>query len=205
MTTTDHIDPPDLWTTLAADWQATRPRPSIDVAQLAARVHAHRRRMLWLVAAEVVLSIGVVAFGLYALASQRGPLAIFLVADSWLLLAIAWAFAIWNRRSTWRPATETVEAYLELSRTRCQRQLRAVWFTIGVIVLQLVAAVLWRVLGGEAMAAGPVVRSWALIASTLVVAGYLAWGAWYGRRSRRQLAELDRLRDELRQGGPEAL
>jgi hypothetical protein len=199
VTTTDHIDPPDVWTTLAADWQAARPRLSIDIAALAARVHAHRRRMLRLLAAEMLLSIAIVAFGAYALASQPRPLAIFLVADSWVLLAIAWAFSIWNRRSTWRPVTETVEAYLELSRTRCRRQLRAVWFTIAVIVLQLVAVALWRLLGGESMPTAPGPRSLLPVASGLVVAGYLTWGAWYGRRARRQLVELDRLREELRQ------
>ena len=198
MTSTDHIDPPDLWSSLAADWQAARPRPSVDVAALKARVYQHRRRTLWLVAAEVLLSIAVVVFGVYALARQPRPLAIFLVADGWLLLVVAWAFAIWNRRSTWRPVTETVQAYVQLSRTRCQRQLRAVRFTVIIVAAQLAAVSLWRLLGGDTIRTSDEHGSWPPVVSVLVVAGYLVWGTWYGRRARGQLAELDRLHGELR-------
>jgi hypothetical protein len=189
----------DDWETWVADWHGGRPHRFADDAALRRSVQAYRRRMIWLTVAEALFSVGVIALALYLLARRPGTASVLWTVESGLLLSAAWTFALRNRRGTWRPLAESTEAFLELSRLRCVRRLATVHFVIAVLLAQLVALVAWVLWLGrtrpERLTSPDLLPAWS--AAALVFVTYSMWATWYRRRTRRELARIDRLREAL--------
>jgi hypothetical protein len=192
----------ELW---RADWQAEAPPAPDAWAALRRRVVRRSRGLALLAVLEVAWTAWLVGWLI------RGALRLgtavdtaFLGAASLLAVGVL-AFAWWNRRGVWRPAVESTEAFLELSILRCRRRLRsmrAAWWVLLAEVALLAPWLAYRLLaradGGEA--AGP--SRWALaygLLAALTLAVAVACQA-VGRYSRRELARLEGLRDDLRRG-----
>lgn len=177
------------WTELIEDW--SRNQPEVRPEVLRARIDRERRRMVWMVAGEVALSVVVCAGAVYALVRFPSDWTRMLALDIALILAATWAFAIWNRRGIWRPLGETTDAFIRLARLRCRRKLQALRFAMVVFVAQLVFVGVWRAWGlGDA----PFVRTNALTAvPILVVVVFVGVLIHARRRATEELAELDRI------------
>jgi hypothetical protein len=159
------------------------------------------RRMRVAVVLEVMLTVmmggGYTAW--VVLAPRPGGA--ILVIGVWLLFALAWIFALINRRGTWQPADADTSTFLELSLRRCQRRLRAANFAAVLYVLDVVFDLSWlfhyqprgkSLPLGKFLTSGPVVALW------LCTLGAVAFLIWYKQKKRAELAYLLAFQRELR-------
>ena len=178
------------WEDLAAAWQSvdgTIDEP-IDLAPLRRLLAAQRRRLVAVVLGEAAL---VLAFGWLTWLVARDGVeaweAVWLVT-LWGFTVVAVAFALWNRRGTWRSLGESVEEYVRLARLRARRARRSLGFAGALLVAEVVAVVAQVVWFGRASGSTGLLVAGLLVAAVAVAAA----GCWLAaRRIRRELALLD--------------
>lgn len=181
----------------AAAWQAAPPQsPEPEVEALRRRVE---RRSRWLVLETVGEAlISAAALGLLLRSALAEPVAWNLATMAGLALLIVWiwVFALWNRRGLWRPEAATFAAHLEISLRRGQRRLRGLqagWWLLAGEAFLLVPW-LWRVNHSRGLPSATADFLWGVIA----LAGLCALAAGVltllGRRTLREIAELEDLR-----------
>jgi hypothetical protein len=182
------------WTELVEQWNAVD-ESAMHFDTLRARIDAERRRMIRGVFTDVVVSALFVGVAGYALVRFPSAWTRLFAVDVAVMLVATWAFAVWNRRGTWRPLGETTESFLRLARLRCRRKIQAVRFGVEVMIAQLVAVTAWRVWGPQQ---APFVPTETLaILPVVVVVAITGWLALSRRRAARELAELERLHAQL--------
>jgi hypothetical protein len=177
------------WDGLAAVWRDTE----VDRAgEIRALVRRQSRRMRYLLALEVVVTI--VVLGLVASIAIRrpGPVTFWWALASVLHTAVVWAFAWWNRRGVWRPMAETTSAYLRLALDRTLRQRRAAWFAIGLVAIEGAVMFAWVELE-------PARGVWPWISAATVFLGAIAVSVVLLLVSGRRLARLRALDRAMRQ------
>ena len=170
------------WTSLAAAWQSAPVAHGLSLETLMRRERRRRVLMTLVVVSEALISLAGLAIAY--LAARRMPASggSILVGGVVVYIAVLTAFAVWNRRGTWRPLAETTEAFIAISILRCRRGLRTARFVIGIVLLQLLAMLVWTILEPFREA------GMALIISLGIGAGFLLWAIWYRRLMLRQLA-----------------
>jgi len=185
------------WTELIEQWNAVD-EPTIHFDVLRGRIEAERRRMIRDVAVDTVVSVLFVAVAGYAVLRFPGAWTRLFAVDVAAILVAVWAFAVWNRRGTWRPLGETTESFLRLARLRCRRQIQAVRFGAAVMVAQLVAVAAWRIWGPRHAPFAP--TEMLALLPVIVVVIFTVWLGLSRRRAARELGELDRLHAQLSVG-----
>lgn len=116
--------------------------------------------------------------------------------EAWIFIAVIWVGCLWIARGTWHPLADTTAAFVDISIRRREANLRSMTFCACLYVVQLVFVVL--ALGG----ASPSGIAPVLTSSYIIVVGWvgvpcgLAAVYWFRRR---QLADLERLRELKRQ------
>lgn len=186
------------------DWaQAWREAPVVDVERLRNHVDDKCRRMRWFVAAEVLVSLLVLAhlawrYATVSEASLRGLVVcgmVLVVASQILMLAL--------RRGAWRGRGAAPADLLRLTIRRCDigvRLILAQWIGLGIslVVFAVWFALQWpafvEAMGHERLAFVIEVNVAAQIPVTLAFA---AWSAWYLPRLRRRRALARRLLADL--------
>ena len=168
--------PQDEWDQLTADWQGA---PGTDVApDLLRRVHAWRRRLRWIIAGEIAITI-VIGGGAFAVLRQQ-PHETFWLAWVGVYIATVCAFALWNRRGTAHPAALTTRDCIDLLALRCHRRLRSARFTLLMVAIH------------APVAAALLLAGIALMLAALTVAALVM-----RTRARRELDSLCALRSNL--------
>lgn len=189
------------WRDLMADWQSEEPvsAPLSDEARqrIRRKVKRYGHRMILVTLVELAICAVVLAWiGKESLELPRA-LGIVGFAGTAVLCAVALAFSFWNRRGIWAPATESTLTFVELSLERQRRKLEALRFGPWFLALELAFLIPWSV--------------WALLTRPwepwrwLFVFGwmagfsilFLAWWAWYRRKTLRETAEWEELRRAL--------
>lgn len=168
-------------------WRGEQRSPRIGVEDLRAEAARRRRKMLLVVAGEVVLTAGLIALTV-TIVRADGPTSsgtVTWLAALWLTWVIAAGFATWNRWGVWQPAAETARSYLALSEERARRRGRVASFVLGLVVVQAVVLLVM----GEARVAG-----------LALVALYGGWAVWYGRKAHRELEDIRRIAAEFQDG-----
>ena len=125
------------------DWQAEAgPAPEVRQAILR-RVRRRSRQQGAFFAVETAVALASLAFLGWFFSVERAlpdrALAVALMLTTLFLLG----FGAWNYRRTWRPSGDTTAAFLELSRLRCRRQIRAVRVGVRVAVVMGALYVPW--------------------------------------------------------------
>ena len=182
------------WTELIEQWNAVD-ESTIHFGALRARIEADRRRMIRSVALDTVVSVLFAGGAAYALLRFPSPWTRLFAIDVGAMLVATWAFALWNRRGTWRPLGETTESFLRLARLRCRRKIQAIRFAAEVMIAQLVAVAAWRVWGPQHAPFAP--TETLAVLPVVVVVIFTTWLALSRRRAAQELAELDRLHTQL--------
>jgi hypothetical protein len=182
------------WTELVEQWNAVD-ESTIHFDALRARIEAEHRRMIRSVGLDTVVSVLFAGGAAYALLRFPSPWTRLFAIDVAAMLVATWAFALWNRRGTWRPLGETTESFLRLARLRCRRKIQAVRFGAELMIAQLVAVVAWRVWGPRQAPFAP--TEMLAVLPAIVVVIFTAWLALSRRRAVLELAELDRLHAQL--------
>lgn len=183
-----------------ADWQAD-PGPTPEVREaIRRRVKRQGLKLALCTAAEVTVSLLMLAFVLRA--AVKLPVFFNVATMAGLALVIVWAliYGLWSLRSTWRPNAETTSAFLDLSILRCRRRLRtlrAAWWLLG-LELAILIPWLWLLLSSRP-SVQLATRSHAAAYGALAFMTALAVLFLIGmkRRVRRELRELEELRESL--------
>jgi hypothetical protein len=181
------------WTTLATDWQAQAEAPSLSVALLLRRERRRRLLMALLMIAEALISVAALVWSLVAVRSMPPTAGAMVVLAVVLYIAMVWGFALWNRRGTWHPLTQTIEGFLGVSLLRCRRGLLSARFAFVVASIQLGVTLFWLT-GALLRSPPPADRSRLLLAlgpSLAIGLGFLVWAAWYRRLMGRKLVWLE--------------
>jgi hypothetical protein len=175
------------------DWQAAEPDGS--PADLRRQVARRSRGLAAVTAGEAVMSAAF-ATALVRLALDPGhpadvPLAIGLLG----VIALAFGFSLWNRRGVWRPRADTVRASLELSLRRARRRLRGLTAGWGVLALEVLLLLPWAVVRTDQLGS----RAVALLFLAVMAGGAAMALVLLGRRTRREIAELEALERSFRE------
>jgi hypothetical protein len=163
-------------------------------SMLADRVKRHSRFMRLMLVAEVLVTV-VIGGGTIWLAVSRQELNFrVLAAATWLFLAAAWGFGLWNRHGAWSPVAMTSAAYIEISIRRCRSAMLATIFGMVLYVVELVFCLVW-------------IYQWTGELSFLfsipmgAVAGvsvvFFVWSLMYRKRKKAELARLIRLAESM--------
>lgn len=189
------------WHDLMADWQSEEPvsAPLSDEARqrIRRRVKRYGYRMILLTLFEVAGCVALLAW--IGKGAMEQPRAVGNVgfAGTAVLVAVALAFSFWNRRGTWAPATESTLTFVELSLERQRRKLAALRFGPWFLALELAFLIPWSVWALLAEPSEP----WRWMFAFVWMAGFsilfLAWWAWYKRKTLRETAEWEELRRAL--------
>jgi hypothetical protein len=175
------------WEDLGKVWRREQP-VHVEAERIARRVRAHTR-MMWLVSlSEIGLLLGLAMMSRWYLGQSVTAAKIIVLVIVWILNLGFEAFAIWNRRGTWRADSATTVAYLELTARRAQSKVRAARFAAVAALFQgaAVVALIWvqSAVGGQFDSRRVLVASGL---ATVLAAGYGAWSLWYQRVGRREL------------------
>jgi len=126
------------------DWLANEsPDAPLLRSDLRRLVDRKRRRMRLALFGQCVYGAAVLAFSAW-FASRRPTLEwILWAAVLWAATSAAAGFTIWNKAGTWRAMQESNAAFLELSRRRCLRELRAIHIGRWSLAAQLAIVAPW--------------------------------------------------------------
>jgi hypothetical protein len=179
------------------DWQAPQASDAamlrLDLRRL---VEQERRKMGRALFGELLFGAVMLA-GSAWFASTRPTL-------EWILwAAVIWAgtffaagFAVWNKGGTWKAMSQSNAAFLDLSRQRCLRELRALRIGRWFLAVQLVIVAGW--LSWDYTIRRLPMRPYFFAGGVtiLLAAAYLEWFAARERRSLRALGRLDQFEDQ---------
>ena len=193
------IDPE--WQGLMDDWQEAEPGPAPLPAKEVERIRRQARRrsygLILLGLGEVFGSLALVAWLFQDLPERHGPVEIVALVAILFFLAVAFAFTFWNRRGVWWPAAESTRTFVEFSAERCRRKLRALRFCPWLLAAELAFLVPWSIWALLARAA-PLDHWWAAFGWMALSVVVVFWGgAWYRRRTLRELAGWEELLGSL--------
>lgn len=180
-----------------ADWLA---EPPSDAALLRPDLHRlvdrKRRRMALALSAQLLFAAAMLAFSAWFASAHRALEWILWAAVIWAGTFFAAGFAVWNSAGTWKSFSQSNAAFLDLSRERCRRELRAIRFGRWFLALQLAIVAGWLSLdfAMHRLPMRPYFFGGAL--TILLAAAYLEWFAFRERHTRRDLARLDQFDSE---------
>ena len=159
-------------------------------------VERKRREMALALCGQLLLGAVLLAFSAWFAFTRPAMEWILWAAVMWAATFFAAGFAIRNTAGTWKALQESNAAFLDLSRRRCLRELRAIrlgrWFLA--VLLIIVASWLSWDCATHRLPVGPYL--FAMAVTILLAAVYLAWFACRERRGLRDLRRLDQFEEE---------
>jgi hypothetical protein len=126
------------------DWLANEaPDAAMLRPDLRRLVDRKRRRMRLILAGQLLYAVAMLVFSAW-FASRRPTLEwILWAAVLWVATFIAAGFTIWNNAGTWQALQQSNAAFLDLSRRRCLRELRAIHLGRWSLAAQLAIVAPW--------------------------------------------------------------
>ena len=185
----------DLW---REQWQSFSEAPALN--ELSKRVARQSRAMRLGLAGDILVTV-VIGGGAasWAILAPR-PGTVTLAVATWLFIAVAWAFAVLNRRGSWSPAALTTSAFLDLSIRRCRANLRTTTFgaLLGLVELGFGLAWVFHELSHpKSLPLRSFLISTPLMIVWLCTLIFFAFLIWYRKKKRTDLAYLLNLQQEL--------
>lgn len=194
------------WNDLMEAWQSASPGEAVS-PQLSEDIRRRIRRkvklysigLILVTISEVVVNLALLAWMLPKILEQQRPVDFVGFAGVFLLFAVAFGFAFWNRRGTWWPAAESTRTFLDLSIKRCRRKLLTLRYCPGFLAVEIVFVATWGTWALLDRPVPPPVTRWMTFfgALALFAAAVFGWVIWYRKRTLRELAELEELRRSL--------
>lgn len=178
-------------------WQSGTPVP----LDLRRKVQRQSRFMKIGLIVEILVTIvigGAVAG--WAVRSPQ-PDILLLAIETWVFVAVAWAFGLAVNRGNWSPSAQDTAAFIELSVRRCRARLAGIWFASAAFLFHT-AFVLGWVYHYSPTHQMPLL-TWLLFGSVPIDVVWLCALAffcslfWYRRRKREEMAYLLGLQGKL--------
>jgi len=136
-----------FWDELEASWrggETARADSTAAIDELGARVRRQSRSLRLVALAETLVSVVFLAVAARMVIAPGAGLFEWITAIGIaLVVAIAGAFALVNRRGLWRSVAQTPEAYLDLLRRRSSARLRSLRFALWLLLLETLAFCVW--------------------------------------------------------------
>ncbi len=179
------------------DWLAAQPSDNamlrLDLRRL---VERKRRRMALALFGHLLFGVALLAFSAW-FASRRPT-------TEWILWAsVIWAgafaaagFSLSNSSGTWKALSQSNAAFLDLSRKRCLRELRATRIGRWFLAVQLAIVAAWLSLDFALHRLPMRAYLFGVAVTVLLAAGYLEWFAHRERHSRRDLELFEQFENE---------
>jgi hypothetical protein len=187
------------WSDLMADWQTEEPAAPAPLSEetrqrIRRKVKRYGHRLVLLTLFEWLGCAATLAFIWQESMEQPRTVGTAGFAGTAVLVALAIAFSLWNRRGIWTPASESTLTFIDLSLERQRRKLVALRFCPWFLALELAFLIPWSVWALLAKPAEPwrwiFAFGWMIGMSALL----LAWCAWYRKKTLRETAEWEKLR-----------
>lgn len=172
------------WNELQTAWQSADSVP-VGMEEIRAILRRRRRLTALVVLCELGITAGLVALSVQTGRAGAGALDVVFVGGLWLFWLVATVFAWWNRRGAWRRDVSDTGEFVRLSLERAERKIRVAWFSLGLLMAQLVFGVGIFIAFGRTAGGSLAVERLALWL-VLIVGSYGSWIAWYYRRARRE-------------------
>ena len=189
------------WNDLMADWQAEEPTPAPlseeGRQRIRRRVRRYGYRMILITLFELAGCAAMLAWVWKGTLDEPRAIGTVGVVGTAILIAVALAFSLWNRRGIWAPATESTLTFVELSLERQRRKLEALRFCPWFLAGELAFLVPWSVWALLSKPAEPWRWFFAFGWMIGLSAFFLVFWAWYKKRTLRELAEWEELRQAL--------
>ncbi|MGB6943530.1 MAG: hypothetical protein WBE37_14115 [Bryobacteraceae bacterium] len=179
------------------DWLADQPSDAamlrLDLRRL---VERKRRRMALALFGHFVFGVALLVFSAW-FASRRPTVEwILWAAVIWTGAFAAGGFIIWNSSGTWKALSQSNAAFLDLSRKRCLRELRATRIGRWFLAVQLAIVAAWLSLDFALHRLPLRAYLFGVAVTVLLAAGYLEWFAHRERHSRRDLERFEQFENE---------
>jgi hypothetical protein len=180
-----------------AEWrQATLPLPEIH-----RKIKWQNRRFYLSLLAAAVAFVGALVLSVVSVRQEPSPERIAWAVGIWVLVFGCGVYRLWNQRGTWRPATQSTRAFIDLSRKRALakiRSIRVAYYVISAWLIFCTGIVIWR-WGTFApdIKAHPLDYLLALGAVVAIMLLAFLYLAWVRRRKYAELKEAERLLEEM--------
>ncbi len=171
------------------EWQSDDAVPP----DLRRRVERQDRWMRVMLAADVLVTVGIGGAVIILAARMPRPAMVVLAAVTWLFIAAAWAFRLTTNRGLGSPAAMDTAGYIELLIKRCRSQMSAVLFGAGLYAVEMAFCLGWVY---RESVQGMTLGSWLWFSSVFIDCIWLftialsTAGFWYWRKKRKELAWL---------------
>lgn len=193
------------WRDLMEDWQSAAPdeaapAPLSDEVRhrIRRKVRLYSYRLIFWTVCEIAGSLAFLAVLIDRTLKGLEPYRIAGLLGAALFLAASLAFSFWNRRGTWWPAAESTSTFIDLSLERSRRKLRTLRLLPWVLAAENAFLLPW---GTWALLVKPDTRpaDWLFVYGFTLVASavLLVWGTWYRKKTLREMAEWEELRESL--------
>ncbi|MBC7924629.1 MAG: hypothetical protein H7039_03140 [Bryobacteraceae bacterium] len=183
----------DTW---RREWQSEKGA----MPDLSAKVRSHSRFMWAMLAAEVLLTVLMAGTTTAWAIRSPEPDVIVFAGAVWLFIAVAWTFALRNRRGCWAPAALNALAYLDISIRRCHRGIAAAKFAVVFGCCELLFCVSWvyrRKSTLSPLSPLAFLTSPPMIVVWICTAAFAVFVIWYYRRKQAELTCLLKLQQAL--------
>ncbi|HWM91556.1 MAG TPA: hypothetical protein VN493_12390 [Thermoanaerobaculia bacterium] len=195
------------WRDLMADWQSepeeavSSPLSEETRKRIRRKVQRHGHWMVLLTLSELTGCAAMLVWIWKESLEQPRAIGTVGFVGTVILIVVALAFSFWNRRGTWKPATESTRTFVELSLERQRRKLAALRFCPWFLALELAFLIPWSIWALVSQPSEP----WRWLFAFGWMAGMsalmLAWWAWYKRKTLREMAEWEELWRGLHESG----
>ena len=190
----------EAWQTEAPDGAAPAPLPEEMRRRIRRKVRRHSFLLVLVAVSEVIVAVGMMGWLVYLL-DFRQPPDFFALIGTVVLFAVSFYYTVKNRRGTWWPAAESTTTFVDLSIERCRRKLRTVRFLPKLLAGGVSFLAVWGTWALLSRPVAPPASKWIEFFAFLALypAVFLIWGAWYKRKTLREMADWEELRRSLRE------
>jgi len=179
------------------DWAAHSPADAamlrLDLRRL---VERERRNMALGLCGQLLVGAVLLVFSAWFVSTRPTLEWILWAAVIWVGTLFAAGFAVWNKAGTWKALSQSNAAFLDLSRRRYLRELRAIRLGRWFLAVQLAIVTAWLSwdYAIRRLPMGPYFFGGAV--TILLAVAYLEWFALRERRCLLDLGRLDQLEDQ---------
>jgi hypothetical protein len=188
------------WEALQNAWHEPGEAP-ISMDAIRATLRQRRGIRALVVLGELGITAALIGHTAQSVGRGASLLNVVFVSGLWLVWVVATVFAWWNRRGQWRTDVQDARDFLRLSLEHGERKIRVAWFSLGLLLAQVVLGTGVFIASGRMQSddgmSGRLFALWLI----LILVTYGSWIAWYFRRARSEQIHFRAMSEALEAAG----